>query len=234
MLSQSTGRFAHDKPLNGLPFDVLSEIVSYIKRRDLAHLCLISSTFLSIFRPLLYREVVFDGRRSWIPTLDLLARDKALASTVVQLDFSHRCDPNPERRPILNLVAVANLTSLRRFQFSGGIFRTEAEESQFWRILSSKMRIPLEQITYRPCVSNPPRLWYGDQYGGLGGLKVVKWSPWSIGRASTLASSLHSLMLASRRRPGALLVCAFQVPPDPHFSRSANTRVWRSRISSLG
>jgi hypothetical protein len=133
--------------------------------------------------------VVLDDRASWIPTLDLLARDKPLASAVVQLDFSSRCDPNPEKRVILNLVAIANLTSLRRFRFSGGNFRTEAEESQFWRILASNVRIPLEQLTYRPLVSYPSRPWYDNQYGGLGSLKIVEWNPWTIGRHQHIASS---------------------------------------------
>jgi hypothetical protein len=127
--------------------------------------------------------VALDGCYSWIPTLNLLARDKALASAVVQLDIlGRRRGLDDVTGAILNLVAIANLTSLQCFRFTGGIFQTKVEECEFWRILASKTGIPLEQLTYQPLIVYPYRPWYGDRCGDLGGLKIVEWHTSTIGK----------------------------------------------------
>ena len=179
MPSQSLSGVAHE---DKWPFDVWSEIVSYMGRSDLAHLCLVSLTFLSIFRPLLYRIILLDHRSSWIPTLDLLARDKALAGAVVQLDILECRELDNAGESTLNPLAIANLTSLRRFRFTCDVFRNKAEECDFWQILASKIDNPLEQLVYRPILFYPYRSWCGSQCGDLGGLKIVDWRPLITGK----------------------------------------------------
>jgi hypothetical protein len=137
----------------------------------------------------LYRIVTLSSRGDLDVTLDLLARDKVLASAVVQLNlvpshFAHRDHEEGSGRS-LNLKAIANLTALRRLSINDHLFRhDDTEWDNFWGIIASNTLVPLQHIRYRRnfCPCQPQ--WYVGQCGDLGGLTLIDWRLELIGENS--------------------------------------------------
>ena len=159
--------------LHKLPFDVWWELASFSRAGDLAAFSTTSSKFLSIIRPLFYRSAFLRlGSRHWRPAMDLLARDKMLASAVVELCLQGTF-PRLDVGPPINSDAIANMTSLKRVWIRGAVWSTELEQFEIGRILAAKTSTSLEELSYRTVDSRVE--WCSPEVGGLGGLKVIEW-----------------------------------------------------------
>ena len=168
--------YLHKPPsLHKLPFDLWLEIASFSEACDLAAFSTTSSKFLSIIRPLLYRSVCLClWSYSWRSTMDLLARDKMLASVVVEL-YLLGPSPEPDMGPHVDLDAITNMTSLKRVRIEGAVWSTELEQLEIGRILSAKTGTSLEQLTYSASRFHEELEWHPHGFGGLGGLRVIEW-----------------------------------------------------------
>jgi hypothetical protein len=160
-------------------------------KADLARLCTASFHFLHVVRPLLYRTIHLKAvgwKSNSAAALALLAKDKSLARCVVELRLSRRIVSDVEdfleslvdllNLPCLvNVDALANMTSLKRIEFSDNVFRNGVEQGEFAGTLAD---IPLEQLTYQS--SGPQEISYGssralpgDELKGIGNLKKLVW-----------------------------------------------------------
>ena len=155
MMARGTG-------ISSLFVELWMAIASYLSNQDLAHLTYTSVHLLDIIRPLLYRSVELDAFNATEP-LALLARDATLAKCVIMLTLQRTPDSyssggsdddeesEPENSPpssdlpsLINLDALANLTSLRHILLYGAIFRNALEQNEFGKALS--VGIPLQQL----------------------------------------------------------------------------------------
>jgi hypothetical protein len=154
---------------------------------DLAHLSASSFHLLHVIRPFLYHTVhikAVNREFRLAETLVLLANNNSLAECVVELELSRQVTSPQyfiiEDLPcLINVGALANMTSLKRIKISGNVFRNEVEQNEFARSLAG---IPLEQLTCLSCSRFP-----GDQLEGIGNLKKIFWI-----NSNGCAFSLHS------------------------------------------
>jgi hypothetical protein len=158
-----------------VPLDIWFRIAPALTRKDLMALCATSSHFLATIRPLFYRVVELrsdiGGSRT---TVNLLARDKSLASFVVELVlFQHTLLlPGTRRGPLISSGALSNMTSLKRITLCGIVFKSSSEQHEFGTTLQLKTLTTLEQVTYRGLAYAE---WWPSDRLGPGGLGVIEW-----------------------------------------------------------
>jgi hypothetical protein len=169
-LSTMTERSVHRVPL-----DIWFRIAPALSRKDLMALCMISSHFLPLIRPLFYRVVKLrsDAKESRA-TVNLLARDRSLASFVVELVLIQHTLllPGTRRGPLISLESLGNMTSLRRVTLCGIVFNSQTEQHDFGALLQLKTSTTLEQVTYRSLAYAE---WWPADSLGLGGLEIIEW-----------------------------------------------------------
>jgi hypothetical protein len=160
-----------------LPTELWLLIVTSLESRsDLAHLSCTSSSLLRIVRPILYRSVSLTARVQGTDpsyTLALLARDEALAKSVVELKLNRPISRYSSSHSMHNLVnpdALANLVSLRHIVIRGSVFLTPHEQYEFGRVLAD---IPLEDLAY--IAYNSLEKWPSDEMEGIRDLKKLVW-----------------------------------------------------------
>jgi hypothetical protein len=163
------------RSVHRVPFDIWFRIAPAVTRKDLIALCATSSHFLATIRPLFYGVVELrsdiGGSRT---TVNLLARDKSLASFVVELVLVQHILllPGTRRGPLISSEALSNMTSLKRITLCGIVFNNSSEQHEFGAVLQLKTLTTLEQVTYRGL--SYAEWWPSDRLG-LGGLGVIEW-----------------------------------------------------------
>jgi hypothetical protein len=134
-------------------------------------------------------------------TWALLARDKELASSVIELTLD-TSNLNPSIKEVylgrptaprlfVNMDALANLTSLKRVTFIGIPFQTAAEQLAFGHIFSSKSTAMSKEVifrSFRPYYS--PDSWPGADFGDLADLGSIEWFPQTRGMLEHESSSV--------------------------------------------
>jgi hypothetical protein len=144
--------------------DIWHAVASFLQPSVLAELCLVSSHFLEIFRPILYRYLIlkFDARHTGL-TLKLLCSHDTLAQHVISLTihapsrkdskrtkrlrrwtFITRSFPSPQERLI---EAISNMFSLQTIKMYNIVFTSIMEE----RVFAEKLRnynIPIKNFTF--------------------------------------------------------------------------------------
>jgi hypothetical protein len=160
-----------------LPPELWQLIAASLSRSDLANLSRTSFRFLHIVRPTLYRTVsLTTGIRETdpMPALALLARDKELAKSVVELKLYRQLpitDSVPRKiHSLINPDALANLVSLRHIAIRGSVFLTSHEQHEFGRVLAG---VPLEGLTYS--AYDFTEKWPSNEMGGIRDLKKLVW-----------------------------------------------------------
>ncbi|KAI3615539.1 hypothetical protein WG66_011748 [Moniliophthora roreri] len=111
------------------PAELWIEIAQHLSLRNRAKLCLTCSWFLRILRPLLYRHIylrqiyVSSTNSSPKSTMDLLARDYELASSVETLSLevfnNYHYSSLRETPPVVNIDAMKNMTNLLSLKIHG-------------------------------------------------------------------------------------------------------------------
>ena len=164
-----------ERSVHRVPLDIWFRIAPALSRKDLMALCTISSHFLPFIRPLFYRVVKLrsDAKGSRA-TVNLLARDRSLASFVVELVLIQHTLllPGTRRGPLISLESLGNMTSLRRITLCGIVFNSQTEQHDFGALLRLKTSTTLEQVTYRNLAYAE---WWPSDGFGLGGLEVIEW-----------------------------------------------------------
>ena len=96
--------------------------------------------------------------REYRSTLNLLARDRELASCVESL-FLSQFDPflpGTREAPLVNLQALANLVSVRTVMLRGLVFCVARGQLEFGRILDETCP-KLERLWWTDCLVTGPR-----------------------------------------------------------------------------
>ncbi|KIM75157.1 hypothetical protein PILCRDRAFT_827586 [Piloderma croceum F 1598] len=197
-------------------------VASLDSRSDLAHLSCTSSPLLRIVRPILYRSVSLTARVQGTDpsyTLALLARDEALAKSVVELKLNRpisRYLTSHSMHNLVNPAALANLVSLRHIVIRGSVFLTPHEQHEFGRVLAD---IPLEDLAY--IAYNSLEKWPNDEMEGIRDLKKLVWKTeasdgpmWDI--LSRSRTTIHTLSL-----------------PFSHVDESPCLRLWTMHFPHL-
>jgi hypothetical protein len=129
-----------------LPVELWLFIACFLSQSDLFCLCLTSSLFLAIFRPILYRAVdlrTIDFIPNVSATFELLARNRRLASRIVELTVGHlnerrMADWWAHSEP--DSKAFLNMTSLKRITIEGT-----------FAIQMIRLPTAIEELTYVFC-----------------------------------------------------------------------------------
>jgi hypothetical protein len=117
--------------------------------------------------------------REYRSTLNLLARDRELASCVDRLLLCQFTPFLPETREshLVNLEALANMVSVRTVILRGLVFCVAREQLEFGRILDETCP-KLERLLWTDYfVTGPYPSWPANEFGGIRNLKSIEWVP---------------------------------------------------------
>jgi hypothetical protein len=105
------------------PVEIWTQVISPLSLQDLTRVALVSSSFLTIARSILYQSVVLrSDNNATKRTFDLLARDRTVANGVTTLHLV-----TVFRKHWIKLRGLAGMTRLKSLQLSGCPFYTDAE-----------------------------------------------------------------------------------------------------------
>jgi hypothetical protein len=157
-------RFVHSTYTNVLAPDIWHIVASFLIPSTLAKLCLASSYFLEIFRPILYRRLILRFNSEHVKsTLKLLCSNETLAHHVTSfaiLIFK----PHPPRRTRSSrrwkfirevfpsaqerlIEAISRMTSLQTISMHNSVFANLTDERTFIQRLK-ECKIPIRNFTY--------------------------------------------------------------------------------------
>jgi hypothetical protein len=179
-------KYGRSKDESELPIDLWVMVAVYLTRKDLNSLCRISSKFLTILRPLLYRHfsLAWDAPPD-AACLKLLCSNPSLAGRVSRFRLMAPLvkvgDPNddyyheytPAAIPQLYLKTLLHLPALRKLELRGNPFSDDADLQPFLGHLRNK-KIHLEELVVD--WSPPYQNLTGDRYMfSLPHLKRLSW-----------------------------------------------------------
>ncbi|KAG7095735.1 hypothetical protein E1B28_006445 [Marasmius oreades] len=176
-----------------LPTEIWHRISSLLSKSDVINLSESSTYFLCMIRPLFYRKINLFQNHQVITTLSLLGRDKELAGVVSELSLRANQPIAKQRRCLINLNAMKNMTGMKTLTLLGDIlWNSDGDETtQLFEILH-EMR-DLKEF-------NVDLAWKPDdiplsenQLGKIQKLEVIRWT--CHGPRSEIL--LHSLLSGS-------------------------------------
>jgi hypothetical protein len=171
--------------------DIWRIVASFLDPSTLTKLCLVSSSFLEIFRPILYRHLnlTFFRRDSRFTnlTLNLLCSHNNLAQYVISFS-TYKPFPSIDYRRRWNFVykllpgtqyrlieAISRMTSLQTLTIHNSVFTNIAEERTFVQRLK-ECNIPIKKFSFTSDISSSEKSDLSVNFLILNNLTSLTWN----------------------------------------------------------
>lgn len=153
-----------------LPFELWSLVCTFLSTDDLTRVACVSSTLLSVCRPIIYRSVILRNDNQNLSHVRKVLKIDGLASAVRHVTLFTIWTPYTPTTTWLDFNLISEFRGLRSLTLIGSPFFHDYEQSWFLRTLKSLLS--LKSLIYFP---HYPTIFRGESLH-IVGLEGLSWS----------------------------------------------------------
>jgi len=153
-----------------LPFELWSLVCTFLSTDDLTRVACVSSTLLSVCRPIIYRSVILRNDNQNLSHVRKVLKIDGLASAVRHVTLFTTWTPYTPTTTWLDFNLISEFRGLRSLTLIGTPFFHDYEQSRFLRTLKSLLS--LKSLIYFP---HYPTIFRGESLH-IAGLELLSWS----------------------------------------------------------